>query len=282
MGFLYRFGILAKVMASLAALAVVAVLITLIGLGVLRSQRDASREIERTSLSALEAAKLTIHATALNSAEFQLAGDPTERTVRFVRERVSVHLTELRKHLQAFRELAKPADREASEQLSRLVSDYERELEITLKAGDKAATDGNPDAVAALRREAEISQGVVGRLSLSARSFVTDGEAQVRTATAAVDRMYGVAAVVLAGMAGLGIAAGLAFGYYVTKRGIVHPIRSVTDVLGRLATGELPPDIEGTDRKDEVGRLAAAAMGLRDMGKTLRRLQDNDGTAREI
>jgi len=274
MKFFSATGIVAKIMLATGSVAFVAVLVAMLGIASLRWQSQASEGMETASRGAMEAAKVMIHATSLNAAEFQLSGDPTERTVNSVRERVTEHLAELKKHFQTFRELVGPADAASADQLAGLVHDYERELEVTLRAADDAAGDGTVESVARLRREAEISHEVIGRLMLVAKSFTRSGEARISAAARSVASMYERAYLVLAVTSAIGIAAGIGFGYYVAFRGIVAPIRSVVDVLERLADGQLPPDIEGTDRTDEVGRIAAAAVVLRDKCMTLRRIQE--------
>jgi len=49
----------------------------------------------------------------------------------------------------------------------------------------------------------------------------------------------------------------------VAKRGIVNPIRAVTDALNALANDDLGVEIQGRDRKDELGAMARSTEMLR-------------------
>ncbi|MCM2397502.1 methyl-accepting chemotaxis protein [Rhizobium sp. S95] len=54
------------------------------------------------------------------------------------------------------------------------------------------------------------------------------------------------------------IVAGVAASFLLASRGIVKPIRHLTDVMSSLAAGKLGETIPGTDRKDEIGEMARA------------------------
>jgi len=269
MHFLTRFGIFGRIMMAAVLIASVSVLIAALGIAFLRSQNAASHDIERASLAALAASKLVAHSLAMNSAEFQLAGNPSNRTVEVIRTRAAVHMAEIRKQIQELRNLSDPKDATMIEQIAKLLRDYEREVGITLGAAQDVVADRTSINVDRLLREAEVSQELVGRFYLLAQNFVMSGEERVRQVTDRVQSMYEKACLILGFTAGIGIMAGLYFAYSGAKRGILEPVRSVTDVLQRLAHGDLPSDIDGAERNDEVGALAQAAMGIRERAKSM-------------
>jgi methyl-accepting chemotaxis protein len=51
---------------------------------------------------------------------------------------------------------------------------------------------------------------------------------------------------------------------YLTTRSIVPPLQSMTNVMGKLAGGELTIDIPATTRRDEVGQIAKAVLVFKD------------------
>ena len=72
--------------------------------------------------------------------------------------------------------------------------------------------------------------------------------------TALTDRTilltYGIIA---GGLLGVGLVAWLAL-----RRWISHPISDLTTTMGRLAGGDLVAEVAGTERRDEIGRMASA------------------------
>jgi len=271
---LSQFRLLGRIMAIAGCLAIVPLLMAALAIGTLSSRNSASRDIEKAALRALAASKMAVNATAMNSNEFQLAGNPNERTLEVVRVQIGEHLAELKKHFRDFSALAEERDRNGVDQVARLVADYEREIRITLKVAGESVAAGTAEAAANLRREAEVSQEVVGRLTLLAKTFAVNGEARVTEVTDHVVSLYSTMATIIGVLASVGILAGLGFIYFAANNWVAAPIRAISDVLRRLAQGELPLDINGTERRDEVGDLARAAMGLRERCLELRRLKE--------
>ncbi len=61
-----------------------------------------------------------------------------------------------------------------------------------------------------------------------------------------------------------GLLLGIAIGILVTVSGITKPIQTQTAVMSRLASGDVTVEVPGTDRKDEVGAIAAAVQVFKD------------------
>ncbi|MDA5635570.1 MULTISPECIES: methyl-accepting chemotaxis protein [Rhizobium/Agrobacterium group] len=56
----------------------------------------------------------------------------------------------------------------------------------------------------------------------------------------------------------------IAFGLFVSSRGITTPIARLRERMGSLAAGDTAGEIDGMDRKDEVGQMAAAVQAFRE------------------
>ncbi|PYG55944.1 methyl-accepting chemotaxis protein [Rhizobium sp. UGM030330-04] len=56
----------------------------------------------------------------------------------------------------------------------------------------------------------------------------------------------------------------IALGLFVSSRGITTPIARLRERMGSLATGDTASEIDGMDRKDEVGQMAAAVQAFRE------------------
>jgi methyl-accepting chemotaxis protein len=61
-----------------------------------------------------------------------------------------------------------------------------------------------------------------------------------------------------------GIAIGVIIGLFIAKKGIVNPLNMIINVLRALTKNDLNCQIEGTERKDEIGDIARAALIFRD------------------
>ncbi|NIX74996.1 methyl-accepting chemotaxis protein [Microvirga terricola] len=69
-----------------------------------------------------------------------------------------------------------------------------------------------------------------------------------------------------------GLAAAVALIAAIAVLGITRPLSRITNVMARLAAGDLAVSGAGADRKDEVGRIARALEVFRDSGVEARRL----------
>lgn len=56
----------------------------------------------------------------------------------------------------------------------------------------------------------------------------------------------------------------IALGLFVSSRGITTPIARLRERMGSLAAGDTASEIDGMDRKDEVGQMAAAVQAFRE------------------
>ena len=74
-------------------------------------------------------------------------------------------------------------------------------------------------------------------------------------------------------LAALGAFGGLAIAYMVARKGITQPLGSLVNGMTQLADGNLDVDIDGQDRRDEVGRMARAVQIFKAAGLENRRLQ---------
>ncbi len=81
----------------------------------------------------------------------------------------------------------------------------------------------------------------------------------------------------LAGVAGLAVLVG-GIAWLIASR-ITRPLSRLEDCMQKLATGTLDVSIEGTDRKDEVGSMAAAVQVLRENALHARVLEQEQADA---
>ncbi len=66
---------------------------------------------------------------------------------------------------------------------------------------------------------------------------------------------------------------------FFTARAIVDPVNSMTSAMGRLADGDLDVEIEGAERKDEIGKMAAAVQVFKENAIEVKRLEEEQADA---
>jgi methyl-accepting chemotaxis protein len=74
-------------------------------------------------------------------------------------------------------------------------------------------------------------------------------------------------------VASIGISLGLLIGFLVGQYGVAKPIRAIVELLRVLANGDFSAEVLGTDRKDEVGEIAKAAVVFKDNGLAKTRME---------
>ncbi|WGD28866.1 methyl-accepting chemotaxis protein [Ancylobacter sp. WKF20] len=104
-----------------------------------------------------------------------------------------------------------------------------------------------------------ISRGIVADVA----KFVDNNEQYMQDLAANLgDKTSRTLTLVYSGTAGALVLV-LLIAFFVTRLGIVRPISNVSHVLDELAAGKFDMTVSGTDRKDEIGRMAKAAEALR-------------------
>jgi methyl-accepting chemotaxis protein len=64
----------------------------------------------------------------------------------------------------------------------------------------------------------------------------------------------------------LGIIGVMAIGFFAIRAWVIQPLQQLQAVMGRLAGGDLKANIDGADRKDEVGAMARAVQVFKEAG----------------
>jgi methyl-accepting chemotaxis protein len=80
----------------------------------------------------------------------------------------------------------------------------------------------------------------------------------------------------------IGLLAVLGLAVFLTRSGIAMPIQKVADGLSELAQNNLSVQVEGGERKDEIGTMARAFGNLRDSLTRARELEDAQRTENEL
>ena len=174
---------------------------------------------------------------------------------------------ELANDLERYRPLiATPAEAAAHERLGRAWQSY---LGVSADLLAMAAR-GEREAAAALYLGR--SRDTFDQVRTAAKDMVTvniqEGEALTEAARAVSEAANLGVVIMIAVMSILAVVIAV-----ITAGGISRPILGLTSTMTRLASGELEVGIDGTDRRDEVGAMAAAVAVFKTNGLERRRLE---------
>ena len=161
-----------------------------------------------------------------------------------------------------------PADRESIQAIKTFIGEYER---VAQRAVDLARSF---DTDSAMRVSIDVGRPVRQKLTAALGERVDQSMAETREAEERANalsdrvmtRLYTVAGIGLLGAFGLLGAIVLVF--------VVRPLNRLTSEMTTIAGGDLTVDIQGTERKDEIGLLARALQVFKINGLDMRRLQD--------
>ncbi|MGP0060391.1 MAG: methyl-accepting chemotaxis protein [Beijerinckiaceae bacterium] len=103
--------------------------------------------------------------------------------------------------------------------------------------------------------------------------FIEATEKRIHELSVEADRVRYSAqsAMLVAGIASL--LAGLGASTFIAFRGIIFPLRGVMSAMARVSAGDYSSSIEGSERGDEIGRIAKAVAAIRDAGLENARLE---------
>ncbi len=274
MHFLSRFRIFPKILAVVLLLSLTATGITILGTMSLKSLSDATGRMEMMSGEALRAQQLVANLLAINRAEFQVSADPSAETKAVTKEAVHVEKKMFLERLQWLKEHARRPEVKA--QLVELENGWDaylRELDGTFRAADAVADFRMTKEMERLKQEAISSAKVANKIRTGLRSLAETLDKEVGIVSAeATDEYHRVSKVMIVAAA-VGIALGLAFGFLVGQFGIAKPIRSIVELLHKLASGNFTAEVLGVERKDEIGEIAKSALVFRDNGLAKDRLE---------
>ncbi|WP_169732850.1 HAMP domain-containing protein, partial [Azospirillum halopraeferens] len=194
----------------------------------------------------------------LNRDEYSLAADPslyTEASASVTERRARVADT-----LKELRQSATVDQAALLDAVERQLARYSGRLDQTLQTARGAqgavvlsqAQQAVVDAVTASRQDARLLRDAIS-------AFVDHTENRGSALAVAADELAQSRTTLLVTVAAIGILFGLALGWVVAQKGVVQPIRAIVACLRRLADGDTAVAITGTDRRDEVGTIAATA-----------------------
>jgi len=281
MSFLSRFKILPKILAVILLLSAITGGVAWLGISALRSLSDATDRMEAGATRAMLAQQLAVNLVAMSRAEFQMSTDPRDENRAAARRTIDAESKLFKERLQAVSSKTGDETRHYITELEEGWTNYQKGLEGTYRAVDAVTDFQMTEQMERLRRAAEASGQVANKLRAQLLEFSKTMQKRVAEDSAAATEEYVQTSRLMIILASLGIAFGLVIGILIGQYGISRPIRAIVALLQQLARGDYNADVVGTDRKDEVGDIAKAAVVFKDNGLAKIRLEQEQKEASE-
>jgi methyl-accepting chemotaxis protein len=201
----------------------------------------------------------------LNRAEFRIAADPSAASLSAALEDIDARRSQLRDQLA---EATKEADGEQAAKLTavaKALEIYLPELDRTVataktlgsKVDNNDARQQIIDAALQSRDEAEVLGDAVEAYATFSSKEMDDEVADAEATGSRLKLIMIVTAVI-------GVLGGLVLGYLMASFAIARPVAASVIRLKQLSEGDTDSAIAGTERKDEIGEIAATMQVFRD------------------
>ena len=270
----------------LGKLAIPACLLMIISAGIVILARSSIAELEQNTQKLVEVNA----ARAVTALQMALAVD--EATISEKNIIIETDETAMRKQYEKFKEaegqalaaidrlitLADTSERRSTNEgiksiLSQFFAAAERSIVLGLKNQNEAAAKVSSTEVRPARAKAV--EAVFKRTEANLRDLQV---AKVKASEIAASASTALSSVAVGGLL-------VAFGLLgaIAILGVIRPLTTMTNAMGRLASGDLDVVVAGTERKDEVGLLARSLQVFKDNAVTARRLaaeQDVENAAK--
>ena len=250
----YRIG--TKILAVILFLGLVAGGIATGGIVSMRLLNDATATIEHTGNQRLMSARMRQNILALNRGEFRLAVDSEnfKEAVTFI----DAQRKELQERLaEAEASVIDPKIAAALAAFKASTFEYLTTLQATIELASRNQNTVISDAQRQLLTQVMASRQKANAAEEAAIAFTGAVTEKADRVTVEATELYETASLSMITGAVLGALVGLGLGLLISQKGIVRPIRAMVDCLKRLADGNLETQVFGTERKDEIGEIAA-------------------------
>jgi methyl-accepting chemotaxis protein len=191
--------------------------------------------------------------------------DRAEAAIAKAEESIAEHVNEAKRQF-----LGDPAEMAAVEQMfADWKPIYSQVIGLTrADRREQATAYANNQGAAKIAEVNEHMDRVIGFATKKAASFITSAQTTAQ-------QIHATSIALLAGSLLLGVT--IAF---LTTRGIATPLRVLIDPITEMGAGNFRVRIDGADRKDEVGRIAAAVSTM--LERVRRTLAEIKLSAREV
>ena len=274
MSILSRFRILTKILAVIGILSLAAAGITALGISSLKQIAEQTSLVSRTSDEALLVSRINTNLQAISANIYRLAGDPRAENRSGAEAEIKDELASFKKRFTTLSELVVSED--SKERLAKI----SREMEVLngaianiYQAANGVQNFQMTQEMQQVRDAAGAASKLVGGLRNSLRAMMEIYGKRVVDVNADATEAYLHVSTLMMITAGISIAVSLGLGFLIGQYGVAKPVRALVVLLQKLAGGDYDVEVEGTDRRDEIGDVAKTAIIFKDNGLTKIRME---------
>jgi len=266
MNFLGRFRVLTKIVAIVSLLALLTATVAYIAITALANMNANAENMAMAGDRALVAARITQNVIALNRAEFRAAIDPRDENRKVAQKLADDQLKLFKQRMEELKKTPDPQARAMLPALDEAWAAYEQTLNATMAAATAAASGDVTETAKKLLQVVIKSREAAENLQSRVRAIAERLDQRVQEFKTASAEDYASTSRTLIIISVVSVIAGLLIGFVIGQYGVARPISRIVALLQQLAAGKYDIDVHSTDRKDEVGDVAKAALVFKENG----------------
>jgi methyl-accepting chemotaxis protein len=267
MSLLSRFRILPKILAVIVVLAVAAIGITLLGVGSLKQIAEQTGLVSRTSKEALLLARINTNLQAISANIYRITSDPRPESRSEAQKVIREESDVFKKRFATLSELVESRETKARlVEISNDAASLDAAIEKVYRAADAVQNFQMTDEMQHVRDVASATGKIADTVRTSLRKMMESYDQRVTAVNSEADALYLHISTLMIVIAGVGILFSLLLGFFIGHYGVAKPMRAIVALLQRLAGGEYDVEIDGAERKDEIGEVARTAVVFKENG----------------
>jgi methyl-accepting chemotaxis protein len=215
---------------------------------------------------ALVAARITQNVIALNRAEFRAAIAPRDENRKVAQKLADDQLKLFKQRMEELKKTPDPQARAMLPALDEAWAAYEQTLNATMAAATDEASGDVTETAKKLLQVVIKSREAAENLQSRVRAIAERLDQRVQEFKAASAEDYASTSRTLMIISVVSVLSGLLIGFMIGQYGVARPISRIVALLQQLAAGKYDIDVHSTERKDEVGDVAKAALVFKENG----------------
>lgn len=266
MAFLGKIKILHKIFGVIGLMSAVSIGLSYLGISTMAKLNGDAVEIDRVCNNALLVTRLGTAAMTMSRGEFQIASDPRQENISAILPQIAAEEKELDKLFTRLGKGVTAPDRiEKLKQIRTMMTEYKAIVDHTAKRASSVNVTMTAE-MEELQAEARASKDKTDKLEAALAELAKAMNNEVDHVTESASAEYQFALRLVLVIAITGIAVSILVGFVIGHFGVAKPIRTIVEILQKLAQGNFSLDISGGDRRDEVGDVARAAVVFKQNG----------------
>ena len=267
MNFLRSLKIGSKIYAIVGLLSVVAAVISWRGIDALRTYQEDVQQMRLASARSAHGLEVNalIYAVVMDTRGIFMSRSPDEME-KYAKPLVD-NLHRMDGLMQEWRTLLPPDRQSSLEDAAKHVKEFIQFRTETVRLGREQGVDA-----ARPYSDNDANRNNRQQLGKDIERLAVANQQEIDQIGKRLDDSYASHLEELAGLAAVGIVAGLLLSYFVTSRAITRPLAALTSVMRVLADGNFDVRVPGAERTDELGAMAEAVKVFQDNGIEAARL----------